>query len=291
MFSESTNTPPRIGLELEVAFKNVYDGTSLGRSLLQNGSLADFWIATEDGSIGEGGCEFVMKHPHALDDYALMYIHSLMTTLQATPGFWVNSACGTHIHVDCMNATKRQIAIFIVLCMVVQDLMFQLCDKRRRFSNFAVKLVPSRQLAQTVVSMLYGIKSESVSEIYKYRPYIENNQFKYSGINLWSLTKNERGSIEFRMFPGVTTYDELVFWTQLVAAVRSSVNRINGLGALSVKLQTHTPLQFLQFIVGEELLTQIKQRIKIRTLNTVAQSGFHDGLILCNLMNQLIHGK
>lgn len=288
MFSSSSSKPVRVGIELEVVFKGELEvvnyGPDVGNLLLfSNPVLNDFWSAVYDGSITDYGCEFVMAKPHPFNEYLEAQVYQLLIALNGTNRLIISPLCGTHIHIDGTDMTKRQLVVFILLAITMQHILFGICPPQRRFNNFISTIEPNHVFARQITDVLSVINQ---GVIHPNELPIPSNQFKYSGINIWSLTKHGRGSVEFRMFPSTGNPEDIIFWIELLTKIKQYAMNIKGPGALYVKMQSGIkPVKFVESIIGPELYRKVVSIMKLKPFKAAAEQGFLDGVVLCQLIN------
>lgn len=288
MFSSSSSKPVRVGIELEVVFKSqpgeLNYGPDVGNLLLlKNPFLTHFWSAVYDGSITDHGCEFVMTKPRPFNEYLEAEVYQLLIALNGTNRLIVSPLCGTHIHIDGTDLTKRQLVVFILLAITMQHILFGICPPHRRFNNFISTIEPNHVFASQITQVLSAINQ---GVIHPHELPIPSNQFKYSGINIWSLTKNGRGSVEFRMFPSTDNPEDIIFWIELLTRIKQYAMNIKGPGALYVKMQSGIkPVKFVESIIGPDLYHRVVSIMKPKPFKAAAEQGFLDGVVLCHLIN------
>ena len=181
-------TNPLTGIEVEVESVNIDHAT---RNL--NGA----WSATSDGSLRNGGVEFVtvpLKPENVESALHHLYANCLNSACHFSP------RTSIHVHLDCRNLTLDQIYNIIILYQCFESLLYGFAGNERKKSIFCVPLANTSNYLNT--------KNHLVVES------VLPNWNKYTGINLSRI--NEIGTIEFRHLRGTKDYTIICMWLEIL---------------------------------------------------------------------------
>lgn len=165
------------------------------------------WEWTEEGSL-KNGVEIRFAYP--LCGYNLTNGISFLKFLQDSIGLEpkFNTRTSTHIHLDVRDLLPHQLTNFIILVMIFEQAIFNLCTKDRHASNYCV---PTYDRPYAMNSL----------------PHLDNETHlrnmvragnKYTACNLASI--EVRGSIEFRMFHGTINPETITFWINMLMSLK-----------------------------------------------------------------------
>ena len=105
-----------------------------------------YWDAKEDGSLRDGGVEYVFGAPYGGGD-AIKALEELdkLVTEKMKPS--MSERTSTHVHVDVRDLTRDQLTSFILLYMVFEQPLFKYCGDflYRIRLNFSTTFQNSRQ--------------------------------------------------------------------------------------------------------------------------------------------------
>lgn len=286
----------RVGLEFEVVIGSngtseptgVYGGDTLLSSI---GNLSSVWKSVEDQSIGENGAEIVLRQPREYDTLLAIQINSLLSALKDRGGVKTPTTAGTHVHIDCSDLTKRELWCMITLSVLFQDLLYAMCPPHRLLSNFNVKVTPNQRWVDRVHKLLFmkGEQKQLSESVHEAARIIPANHDKYSGINLGSLAKDGRCSLEFRMFPSTLETEEVLLWVDTVVAIKNAVYLNKGVGGLSVRIeQLSDPDEISTYMLGEDLKKRIESRVGRRSFLKNMRTGWADAYLTCQLVKQCL---
>lgn len=163
----------RCGIEIEVENSRHYDLVH--------------WHSTDDGSLREGGVEFITRGTGLGGRDLLEAINELDQVLSSSDssGGWRTS---THVHVDVRDMTPPVLRKFLMGVILYEEVLFKIAGPERFHNTFCIPfevaqeqvLELSRAFAQPGYRMLSGIQWE-----------------KYSALNLNALFRF--GTVEFRL--------------------------------------------------------------------------------------------
>ena len=174
----------------------------------------EYWRMVEDGSLRDFGVEWIFKKP--LNVIQAKTAINLFT--EATGSIKFNQdAPGTsvHVHLSVLDMTPIQLANFLTLLFMFENLLVEYCGPKRKSNLFAL---PSRVVQgnlATLDAILQKIKNGHQEPVM----FLNEDSVKYAAINLCSL--KSLGTVEVRCHPGCTDPDRLKLWIDLLVSIRN----------------------------------------------------------------------
>lgn len=196
-----------LGIEVEV------EGFSLNDTLYRYG-----WTDKDDGSL-RNGIEFTFNGP--------MSGEAAVDAMRAicNPAILVHNSsprAGTHIHVDWLDVEEVESVYRVaVIAAVIEPAIYE-CVSRERAYNTFVQPHMKTGLRDLCRVLSRGDTAGMVDYLH--------NTSRYRGTNLNALARF--GSVEFRYFPAISTYQELLSWANLCLMMkRAAVVATAGMSA------------------------------------------------------------
>lgn len=175
-----------------------------------------FWSVTYDDSLRGDSVELRVKYPLKGIDlvHALQVLTESVAKLKEPPN--VSDRTSTHIHIDARYLTTTQLYNWIVLCVILEKMLYKYVGTKRAKSIFCVPFYKAAGSLNTINILIEATDNDNI-----YYSLIDNfnENFRYSGINLNALFKF--GSIEFRMLDGEWRKDKLLLWINILLAIRT----------------------------------------------------------------------
>lgn len=169
-----------------------------------NGKLPENWYMKEDGSLRNGGREFVSDPlPFAEVEKNLTTIFSLLKLYEDS----YSERTSIHVHCNVRDLTTDNIASMTLLYLVFEGIFFAYVDKSRRKNIFCVSL-NQFQAADYLSSCFY-------------KPNMENGLHweKYSAFNLLPL--QNLGTVEFRHMQGNNNVPYIMSWIEAINQLKT----------------------------------------------------------------------
>jgi hypothetical protein len=187
-----------------------------------------------DGTLPEGGFE-INTHP-AGGDYWVDLVTDVCRALSLAKG-WVNERAGCHMHVDCRDYDYTDLAKALRILGCVEAGLYAMIPIIRAnsegycqywCSNYlkAIRLAEGRFKANTderkkglyyraaILKAFYGHSDKNVVQTHARS---KGHAGRYRGVNLHSFLY--RGTIEFRMPPGMVHEVNIINWGMLLANI------------------------------------------------------------------------
>lgn len=192
-----------VGLEIEVEHVDRLLWSKVGPG----------WSVCKDGSLREGGFEFVTRLGTRLH-HIPGYLNDLnegwaakATEAEQAAGYgpvipYFSERTSTHVHLDCRMLGEDNLRSLIMLYTVFERGLFNLCSPNREFNVFAV---PLNNIALEDYSSL-DLKS------------MANQWSRYSALNLHAL--DAYGTVEFRHMHGTADKKVILPWMFMLAHMR-----------------------------------------------------------------------
>jgi hypothetical protein len=191
-----------IGYELEIETTDTWDGHSEyrhdGESRVMNKMG---WTITTDGSLRGVNNEFISKPMYSENALA-----SLNNFFKVT-GYGeenYSDRCSVHIHANCTDLTKEQVAALCLLYSVVEEPLFKFVGAYRDSNIYCIPWYQCRNHAEVVSNCIEN-------------PGLFARWQKYTALNLLPLTV--QGTVEFRHMHGTADFGKLETWTNIVGSL------------------------------------------------------------------------
>lgn len=166
-----------------------------------------YWRTDDDASLKKAGCEFISVPLRGRNiDYALLELEKFYND---TGKAWEFShRTSMHVHCNVSTYTKNQLRALMGVYALVEELLFQFCEARRRASGFAYRLVGTP--ADIIV---YSHDKEG------------DECTKYCALNIQPIRRQL--TVEFRHLEGTMDMKKIRRWIQLVAKLVGYVEKLN----------------------------------------------------------------
>lgn len=166
------------------------------------------WKGVHDGSLRNYGVEFILDKPldygeavAALDSFGVET--SSVKFLRDQPGTSV------HVHVNMQNETPLQMANFVTLVMMFENLLTHYSGPTRRSNCFALPTRCAEGIRDNILSLFTRL-NDGLDNAISFSP----DHVKYAVLNLATLSRF--GSLEIRCFKGTTDTNEIKKWLGII---------------------------------------------------------------------------
>lgn len=226
-------SPVLIGVELEL------------ERVLKLTDIPKNWIIVVDNSLKLQGLEFtcLMSHTKAMDNILALY---------KTIDFITSSRCSTHVHVNILDLTYKQLKTLLVLYTIFERYLFEISGRRYN-SNYCVPV------QHTYKRLLYTNGSPlDLANLYP----------KYSAIHAFAQDEKKGttiGTLEFRHAKASADPQVLVDWINTVVALKQSCMTINHeelIASLYEMRSTSEYLNLFNSVFGEDPRTNNISKFK-----------------------------
>lgn len=234
--------PTPIGIEVELENINV---SKLYPSV--------FWTFTQDGSLRNGGIEFVSVPVGGNNiDYALLDLKNLL----AKQDFLVSIRCSTHVHINVSDLDISVLKFLITTYACLENLFFSYVDPDRFNNPFCFPLTRSTASSYRDIENILG-------------------SMKYCAFNLDHL--RDYGTVEFRHMEGMSSIDKLERHIQLIQKLLQFVKTTNLQNLYNQIMMLNTSSDYHLFV------TQIFSPIEGLFKNLNLQKEMEDGVTWAKL--------
>lgn len=185
--------------------------------------LGNAWVISRDGSLRNGGVEFVTNGGlggEALDA-ALISMHALLAEVPYENTF----RCSTHMHINMNDFTVNQVVRFVLAYTACEPYLFAFAGAYRYASNFCTPVAESLPFHKRALSLM----TENAIARGGAAKYCN----KYTALNLLTLFPDSRsgralGTVEFRGSRALDTRDEFLQLANLLLSIKQYVRNFSG---------------------------------------------------------------
>lgn len=209
-------TPDAVGVELEL------EGFTSEAIRTATSHLNPLWAVTTDGSLRNGGVEFITAG--GLGGERLYGAYERMVSLLDRVNYDASWRCSTHMHVNMLDFTVNQVARFMLVYAACEPIVFQHCGAFRRSSNFCTPVGDSIPFHKALISRLYDdvVSNRGAA----------NQCNKYTALNFLPLFGDGRtralGTVEFRGGRPMVSMEDLLLQTNLLLSMKHFVRTFEG---------------------------------------------------------------
>lgn len=195
-FGASYNTPGMFGIELEAEGNLDQIATK-------------FWKTEVDGSLRNGGLEFILKKPVDLTELGAALDEFVDNTKGFTFAKSIRTSC--HVHVNMQPFKFREIYAVIGAYWLFEDILVELCGPERVGNLFCLRASDAQASVQWITeSIRRTLSSWNDQFLLNFHP----DTSKYAALNLSSVSRF--GSLEFRSMRGIYTKKEISQWVNIL---------------------------------------------------------------------------
>lgn len=203
-------TTDRVGIEIEL------EGVSSGEYQQLGNAVNRYWDVKEDGSLRNGGIEIVSRGGQG--GSTLISALDVLERALSTVDFNASWRCSTHIHVNMLDATMKQCAMFVMAYTCVEPVMFHFCGDSRQANNFCIQNKDCLSAIKTAMYIFHTMQAGGPGCTIE----------KYMALNVLPLFHPEFGTVEFRGSHAITEKDELIALTNRMLAIKRLVMQWTG---------------------------------------------------------------
>ena len=228
--AEEGGRNPKIGIEIElerVGIRNISNHNGVDYLDGNKGVVLDdfpftkYFMVTKDGSLRNGGAEFISRLGLSLP--TVLKATKELLTFYPDSGIFKRIPEATyrtsvHVHYNGLNKRVKQLKLILFWYMMLEPLFFKHSGQRN--TNIFTVPVTTATLLNTGSGLLTAsTRLEVLSGFGDWQ--------KYSALNLQPLYSTTGGSIEFRHHRGTIDYEEIKSWINLIDAFINTVEYLN----------------------------------------------------------------
>jgi hypothetical protein len=170
--------------------------------------LVERWSVVEDGSLRNGGREFVSP-PTAIDPLVSM-IDGFYEAFHKC-GWQASARTGVHVHMDMRPRTLDELGAIATLYALLEPALFQIAGAQRDQCIYCVPWYAAPNDALHLGALLNTVSARPDRAAATFSRGVADT-CKYSALYFEPLRRF--GTIEFRAAPTYTTAAELIYWVQ-----------------------------------------------------------------------------
>lgn len=173
-----------------------------------------YWSMVYDGSLRNGGCEFILQNPLTGKDLisALMSLERGLKEKGLAPQFSDNTS--VHVHVDVRDLTLNELRNFILVYIIFERALFNYAGIDRKDNIFCTSFDDSQAIIDMIANQFEKMDEGHFRESL-------NRYEKYSSCNLLSV--RDHGSLEFRHHSGEIKASRLLRWVNILLSLKKYV--------------------------------------------------------------------
>ena len=167
------------------------------------------WSDTHDGSLSEGGREFMMM-PEVGDD-ALRSVEDFCNWA-LEDGWYTDNSCGIHVHTDAFYLGVSELKGIMVVARALEPFIYQMLPLERSKNRYSTPMndkIPTKAILEVrsigeFCNLWYKEMNNTYASTEKY------NDSRYRGLNMHSRMLH--GTVEYRYHHGSLNSESIVNW-------------------------------------------------------------------------------
>lgn len=238
-----------IGIEIE-----------LEGSLYGHGARLKNWTVKPEGSLRNGGMEYVLRNPANIADMDAVYKEFDMLMGNSKPLATIR--CSTHIHVSVLDFTLTQIYNAMIAWYFLENLLVRTQPSNRQGNLFCLRLSDAEEIAISIKDSL-----DYNDGIYTFHP--ERN--RYAALNLCAITKF--GSFEFRFLEAMTSSKDIDRWVKILYRFVNTAKNFTPETLLQM-YEEKTALDFIGTLIGHEYVPYVTKGLLPGTITRLLHTNY-----------------
>jgi hypothetical protein len=207
-----------LGVEIELEGFTDEDVTTANRH------LNPLWVSHRDGSLRNGGIEFVTSGGLGGEQLHQAY-KRIVHCLETHVNYDATWRCSTHMHINMLDFTIPQVVKFLLAYTASEPILFEHNGAYRRSSNFCTPVADSMAFHKKLIGRL---TPDTISSRWG-----AQSCNKYTALNLQPLFGDGRscpplGTVEFRGGRPMTTMEDLLVQTNLLLSIKEFAKTHEG---------------------------------------------------------------
>lgn len=208
---------------------------------LKPGTKDVYWNITTDGSLRDGGREFVFKEPMFGQD-VVSAIDNLLALIKTTGGK-ASSRTSIHVHLDVRDIPEEALYNLFLLYLVFERAIFNFAGPSRINSHFCVPFFKATNGFQG-----WSIPFSMQKDLHAF---VESVANKYYALNFAALHKF--GSIEFRHSEMRLDKEYMLDWLNVILSLKKYALKLDPKLSLPEYISNTGPEEFFFEVFGKEL--------------------------------------
>lgn len=258
----SNSTRGDIGLELEME-GNLYQGADLNKLVVKSGSS---WTVHNDGSLRNGGLEYVLNGPCRIDETEELLDFLFKTLKEKGTRIQHSNRTSTHIHVNVGGMKVSELTSFICYWGLFEQAVINWCGTERKRNQFCLS---NRDTGG-------WLSSQWLNAVQTGR-FRWDNTYKYSALNLGSF--QNFGSFEFRCMAGAGETGPVLALARFLHALREDSKKTLP-DRLAIMTSEETPSGMLRRLRDEYSLELADILLQQEDFDREAMTNFRDYQVL-----------
>lgn len=245
-----------VGIEMEL------EGTGFITRVPFRGPDGEIWLAKEDGSL-RGGLEYITSTAIAPSLVQPM-LEALFDGIDKAGGRINNSSrCSTHIHLNMQGFKVNQLASFVTLWGIFEEVLVNWCGPSRIGNLFALRLKDTARGVRIWQDFIQTGKNKFSAD------------YKYMALNGSRL--RDLGTFEIRSLEGCTSPDRPVKWIEALLAIRTLAETWDQSPALFIDRAMDEPRVFFEQLFNKLPIFPELIEANVEDFNTDIERAIENG--------------
>lgn len=228
------------GIEVEIEFEDK------GSGLPEGVYVPDGWVSHSEHSL-RNGIEYVFDKPAGPLGMSKR-VGRLYDHLDKLPVVWDSIRTSVHTHINMSNETLLDTYKFITAYTLLEEVILNYCDQRRRGNLFCLNVKEGESLAHQLKSDIANYKCLSFAANHV-------NSIRYAGMNLAAL--HRFNSLEFRSLHGGANRSEVIQWSKMLKHLLVHSKRYRSPQTIIDKYFVTDPLVFMRSLLPPAFVRKI----------------------------------
>lgn len=220
-----------VGIEIELEGDNLPSGEQ----------VHPYWRREHDGSLrpSPDAAEYVFRKPLKEDKAkeALGVMSEKFRELNTTD--CESGRAGVHVHVNCQQLMVHELANFICLYLVMEDLLVRFCGDDRVGNLFCLRAADAEYL---ITSLHQAFSSQDLTQL-------NSDEFRYASMNVKSLF--QYGSLEFRAMRSTLDMQVIEQWMGILLRLREAAKEYEDPCHIMFSISNEGPNDFCRRVLGD----------------------------------------
>lgn len=231
------------------------------------------WTTKPDGSLRDG-LEYVFKQPAPMEALPTYLEHFTKAMAASTPKASIR--CSTHMHINVMRFTVREIYNVMAAYYLVESLLVRSQSANRQGNLFCLRMQDAEDI---FLSISDSLSTNTNNPNYVTQFIVERN--RYAALNLAALTKF--GSLEFRFLDAITQSSGLQDWAELFYKLCHTAKKINPTRLLQMYDEL-TPAEFLKALMPARVVDKLIVGMTESDINRLLHTNYDYVFEICKLL-------